>query len=132
MLLGGPALGAAADQADRLREFNRLSVNGVTVFPAWGDRADAAGAMETRRHRAAWRAGSGNTDTLLYTADAEHPRVYYGSRAGGRLILRRDVGDDVARRPDAYDGPVDAYQEVTVRLWDDQEEHPEAADERDR
>ena len=126
----GGAFGVEQDQTAALRAFNARAVGGVTVYPAWGDATNALGAMEARRHRPAWRAGSSAVETLLYTSSAEHPDDYYGLRAGGRLMCRRVPDDGLARRTERYTNGVEALQEVTVALSDDVEAHPEQADER--
>lgn len=124
--VAGPADGRTYNRADALRSFLTRCVERVTVYPSWGSDAQDTGEMELRRHRGMRRV---TVDTpehdLLYTADADVSALYYGARAGGRLILR--LVDDYSRT-DEYTGNTDSLQDVELTLYVDPSEHPEAAD----
>lgn len=126
----GGGFGIEQDQTALLRAFNARATGGLTIYPQWGDRSAANGAMETRRHRPAWRAGSAATETLLYTGCASHPSRFFGVRAGGRLLQRRVVDDPLASRTEAYMYGVEGMQEVVIRTTDDLEAHAEQVEER--
>lgn len=124
----GAAQGRTVDRAANLRSMLRRAESVVTVYPSWGSEAQSTGEMETRRHRGMRRCvNSIPAHDLQYTADADLASLYYGPRAGGRLVLYT-AGDDRSRDDD-YNSRANSVQDVEVRLYVDLTEHPEAQDE---
>jgi hypothetical protein len=91
----------------------------LTLYPQWGDRDQAYGSIEIRRHKSPVDAyGASGMYSTTFTTEAETSAAHWGRRKGGRLLLRRDPVDSQSEE-ERYAGPLDVHQDIELMLLDD-------------
>lgn len=117
---GPPTAGISPrNMEDRLRMWWKYARRELTLYPQWGDRDQAYGSIEIRRHKSPADAyGASGMYSTTFTTEAETSAAHWGRRKGGRLLLRRDPMDSQSEE-ERYDGPLDVHQDIELMLLDD-------------
>jgi hypothetical protein len=118
----GPARGYSEDQERHLRHFLRYARRRFSFYPQWGDMDNPnIGSIETRRHvnYADTFGGTAAIYGAYSTAEADVAESHWSKRKGGKLQLRRHPRDNDKRGETYGGGILDAYQDLSFKLYDD-------------
>ena len=113
----GPAYGPTLDQERHLRLWWTRATRALTFYPQWGDMDYAEGSIDPRRHVSLTETQSHERYSHQRTAEADIEGSHWGKRRGGRLMLRRDPGDEPTHA-EKYEHSLDVFQDIRLRLLD--------------